>query len=309
MLFGHGLLSSGVGELGLATETTNYMQRLANDQGYVVIATDWTGLSNPDIAMVLSALGDFNRLTQVTERLQQALINAMVLYRTARGSFPADAHFAVAGQPVIDATRSYYMGISLGGIMGTSFMGYDADCDRGVLNVAGGVWSIMFQRNASWPGYQLALASYPAAATRQYLLALAQVLFDTTDPINVAPHLLADLLPGVTPRHFMIQESLGDTSVSNLATEMVARTIGLPVLTDSARMPYGLTVVDGPEVAALTVFDTMPTPLPPESNATPMGNTAHEALRDETSVKEQIRRFLQPGGHVEQTCMGTCDPN
>ncbi len=308
LLFGHGLFGSGAGELGTAMSTTNYMQRFLNDQGFIAVATDWAGLSASDNLTAAMGLSNLNYLPTLTDRLQQSLVNAMVLYRTARAQFAAHTAFAVDGRPALDATRAYYYGISLGGIMGTSFMGYSPDCERGVVNVAGGNWGLLLQRSSNFRAFEFAFGEYDNRIDRQVLLALTQSLFDTTDPINVAPHLLRDRLPGVPEKRVLYQYAVADAQVNNLASESVLRTMAMPLLTPSARTPFGLMGVTGPQDSAVTVWDEHPTPAPPGTNEPAMNNSTHGSIRDIAALKEQIHRFLQPMGRVEATCDGPCDP-
>ncbi len=306
--FGHGLFGSGSGELGAATATGNYMQRFINDQGFVVVATDWSGLSQADNLTAGLGLSNFNYLPTITDRLQQALVNAMVLWRTARGRFATHEAFAVDGRAVLDPTRAYYYGISLGGIMGTSLLGYSPDIARGVVNVAGGNWGLLLQRSSNFRAFEFAFADYDRRDDRQLLLALAQSLFDTSDPINVAPHLLRDRLPNVPEKRVLYQYAVDDAQVNNLASESVLRTMQMPLLGPPARTPFGLTVVTGPQDSAVSVWDEHPMPAPPGTNVPSPSNGTHNSARDITALKEQIRRFLQPAGRVEQTCDGPCDP-
>ena len=44
----------------------------------------------------------------------------------------------------------FYVGGSLGGIMGNTFMAYDPNITRGVLAVPGGVWSLLIERSFAW---------------------------------------------------------------------------------------------------------------------------------------------------------------
>lgn len=308
MLFGHGLFGSGAGELGTAAATDNYMQRFLNDRGFIAVATDWTGLSASDNATAGLAVSDFNYLPTLTDRLQQALVNAMVLFRTARGQFAENMAFAVGGRSVLDAGRAYYYGISLGGIMGTSFLGYSPDCERGVVNVAGGNWGLLLQRSSNFRGFEFAFRDYEGRVDRQVLLVLAQSLFDTTDPINVAPHLLRDRLPGVPEKRVLYQYGVGDAQVNNLASDTVVRSMQLPVLLPSPLTPFGIPTTMGPADSALTIFDERPMPAPPGTNEPAMPNSTHGSIRDLTAAKEQITRFLRPDGRVEHTCDGPCDP-
>jgi len=305
--FGHGLLGSGAGELG-GPMPVSYMQRFLDEQGFIAVATDWTGLSASDNATAGLAVSDFNYLPTLTDRLQQALVNAMVLFRTARAQFATHAAFAVEGRSVLDATRAYYYGISLGGIMGTSFLGYSPDCDRGVVNVAGGNWGMLLQRSSNFRGFEFAFRDYPDRVDRQVLLSLAQTLFDPSDPINVAPHMLRDRLPGTPEKRILYQYAVDDAQVNNLASDTVVRSMQLPVMLPSTRVPFGLPTTMGPADSALTIWDERPMPAPPGTNEPAMPNSTHGSIRDLPALKRQIVRFLQPMGRVEHTCDGPCDP-
>jgi hypothetical protein len=63
------------------------------------------------------------------------------------------------------------------------------------------------------------------------LLALLQPAFDATDPASFAPHLLAQPLPGVVAKQILMQEAVNDAQVSNIATRVLARTIGAVIQT------------------------------------------------------------------------------
>ena len=308
LLFGHGLFGSGAGELGLAADTQNYMQRFLNDQGFIAVATDWAGLSASDNLTAGLGLSDINYFPTIADRLQQALVNAMVLFRTSRAQFASHMAFAVDGRPALDTTRAYYYGISLGGIMGTSFLGYSPDCDRGVVNVAGGNWGMLLQRSSNFRAFEFAFGNYDNRIDRQLVLALAQSLFDTSDPINVAPHLLRDRLPGVPAKHVLYQYAVGDAQVNNLASESVLRSMDMPLLSPASRAAFGLRTVTDTQDSAVSVWDQHPMPLPPGTNSPAMSNSTHGGTRDIPALKEQIRRFLTPTGRVEQTCTGPCDP-
>lgn len=309
LMIGHGLFGGAEHEFGDATSPLEHLQRVANEDGFVIFGTDWTGLTASDLSRVVEALGNFNLMSRTTDHLQQSLVNAMVLFRTARARFPLDPAFSVGGRVVVDPARTYFYGMSLGAIMGTSFMGYDPDCDRAVLNVFGGVWSTLFQRSDGWSALRLALSAYPRSTDQQVLLALAQSLFDPADPINLAPHLLADRLAGVPPRVLLFQQAVGDSAVTNVASEIVARTVGVTLVTPSPRIPYGAPQSMAPLASGWTIVDEMPTPPPPSANLPASNNPTHTHVRTLPVIREQFRRFMRPDGVVEQTCDGACDPN
>lgn len=107
----------------------------------------------------------------------------------------------------IDPTRIYYVGQSLGGIIGTNVLATNPRFSRGVLNVAGGTLVDVFtqgdafqtQVDALFLGLGIdrsQLATNPAMAA-QYLktLNVAKWILDPADPINFAKHLVGAPLP------------------------------------------------------------------------------------------------------------------
>jgi hypothetical protein len=104
------------------------------------------------------------------------------------------------------------------------------DITRGVLGVPGINYSNLLTRSSDFPAYAGFLyPAYPNELTRQLLLSLIQQLWDRTDPNGLARYITNNNLPG-TPQHFvMLHEAFGDHQVSNLATQIEARTIGASV--------------------------------------------------------------------------------
>jgi hypothetical protein len=314
ILYGHGLFGTGENELGDASGS--YVQDFANLEGYVVVATDWIGLSahesplSADTNQAMSlALTDFSHLTWVTDRLQQALVNAMVLARTMTGAIVNDPLMTVTGKaggaPAADATRLTYYGISLGGIMGLSFMGYDPDVTRGVLGCGGGFWATLFERSVNWKEAKVIIpASYPDSLDQELLLALAQMQFDYSDPATIAPHVLAAPLPGVPAKQLVMQMGVNDAQVANVTTEMIARTTGIDMLSPAAVTAWGLTPKSGPLASALTTWDVKSPPAPPDGDKTPdADNQVHEAIRRVPQAEQQIQTFFATG-QVVDTCGG-----
>ncbi len=312
VIYGHGLLGSGEGELGDATGSDP--QSFAQREGYILFATDWTGLSANESPLTpggsgaaADAIRDFNHLPWITDRLQQALVNAIVLVRTMRGMIAADPALAIGGRPAADTSNVYYYGISLGGIMGASFMGYDPDVLQGCVQVGGGNWSLLFQRSTNWRLFKLVIdLAYPDKLDQQLLLALAQMQFDYSDPINVAPHVLAKPLPGTPAKQILRQMAVGDAQVPNLATELIARVEGIPLLAQSDVDVWGLPQTEGPLPSAMSVWDVQPSPLPPDTNATPTSdNPAHDTIRMIPELRDQIDHFFR-NKEVVSTCAGPC---
>jgi hypothetical protein len=313
LLVGHGFLGTGEGVLG--GEEGSAVQDLIEDKGYVAIATDWTGMSKAEgvegsnLAAV-HALQDMNKIPWVTDRLQQSMINALVLTRTAR-AMALDAAFAVdagAGtSPALDPQRTSLYGISLGGILGGTLLAYSTDLTHGALSVPGGQWTLLMQRSTNWELFRVPIAgAYREPLEQQIVIAIAQTQFDFTDPVNLA-HTWAQPLPGTPAKKVLLQMSVGDPSVSNLATAVVARTAGLSVVGPSDVSVYGLPGVQGPAPAGLTIWNTKPEPLPPVTNALPKQNGAHSGIQRLPKLWAQLDHFFT-SGEVIHTCDGACDP-
>ena len=314
VVYGHGIFGSGEGELG--GNGGSYVQDFANQAGIVVIATDWIGLSSRENPLdsgnngaLSDVLTDFSQMPWLTDRLQQAIVNNIVLQRTARSSIAGDPVMTVSGvaggQPVADPSRVYYYGVSLGGIMGMSLMGYDPDIVLGVLGDGGGFWSALFQRSYNWAAANLIIpAAYPDKLDVQVLLELAQMQFDYSDPATVAPYVLHAPLRGTPKKQILEYMGLYDMSVANVTTEMVARTAGLPLLKPGVVVPWGMMPTAGPLPSALTTWNVNAVPRPSDTNLTPSQiNVVHGAIRWIPQVEDQIEQFWATQSVVD-TCSG-----
>ena len=301
MVYGHGLFND-VSELD-----DPYLEELGDTLCMVRIATNWTGLATDDTTLLASWIpGDLNRLTNLTDRLQQAHVNAQVMARLFATRMKDDPAFAVGGHAVTDGKQLYYYGNSDGGIQGATFMALSADVTRGVLGVPGCEWSLMLFRAYAFGGLIPVLNSLlPDTLDQQVLVAVSQSEWDYTDPATFAPHLLAESLAGVPPKRILLEESMGDAQVPNVATRVLARTMGAPGL-DLEAPVFGVAVKTAPLDSAYTQWDVHPTPLPPSGNTPPRAdNSAHEAVRRLPLAQKQLAAFLTPDGEVIHVC-GPC---
>jgi len=304
LVFGHGLFGNAKGTMSNTTLTS-----LANQWCLVLIGTDWIGLSSNDFANLPNALGsDLNNVDIITDRLQQAHVNAQVMTRTFMTTMKNDPVFQVNGHPITDASQLYYFGVSLGGIQGTTFMALQPDILRGTLNVAGSVWSLLIPRSTDFSDFFLLLyAGLPDAVDRQVALAVSQSEWDYSDSATFAPHLLSNPLEGTPAKHILLQESIGDAQVANVATRLLARTMGIPAL--DVEVPVsGLTTGHAPLDSAYTQYDSHPSPTAPLTDtALSQDNGAHDAVWQSTLAQQQIHAFLAPAGQVVSVCDGgTC---
>jgi hypothetical protein len=301
VVFGHGIFGAAQTEL-----ETGYERQVGNFLCMVQIGTDWIGLSQADTPTLAGTVfPDFNQLHIITDRLQQAHVNAQVLTRLVLTRMKDDPALALGGVPVIDGSAAYYFGISNGGIQGGTFMALSEDITRGALNVPGGNWSLLMFRSMDFSELLALLGVIlPDKLDEQILVTLMQPEFDFTDPAGFAPHVLADPLPGSAVKQVLLQEGIGDEQVTNLATRLLARTMGVPGL-DLEQPVYGVTTQAAPMPSAYTQWDSTPSSLPPtgDSPAT-QDNMVHDNTRKLGNVEAQIKAFLAPGGMVTDVCGG-----
>ena len=70
MVFGHGLFGSGEGYLN-----DRFLQQVAQDYCFVVVAGDWIGLTERQIGVAALAANDLNKAGGITEKLAQSVID------------------------------------------------------------------------------------------------------------------------------------------------------------------------------------------------------------------------------------------
>ncbi len=315
MVWGHGLFGNGRGDLTGGT-SVNVLQPLAQEAGIIMIATDWIGLSSGDLNLIIEEiLPDINRGTLITDRLQQSLINNLTLTELAMGDLAQDPQVKIGGNDLIDETKVYYVGGSLGGIQGTSFMALSPRFERGVMAVPGAGWMNMIPRSSNWWPIKLVMdVLYPDPLLQQMGIAIIQTLFDHSDPVNLAHLLFKDPLPDVpTGRTVLLQEAIGDCQVPNMTSELLARTIGINQMTPPIYSIPGLDPVTSPTNESVfeqyyMVEEVLANP-PPEDNTPPLGdNGVHGSVPYLPHDLEQSIHFLL-SGEIVQYCDGLCDPD
>ncbi len=314
VVFGHGLFGTGQGSL--AGGKLGTMAQLCQEGGVVMIATDWIGLSGGDLNLILTeVIPDLNRIALVTDRLQQSIINALTLTELAVGALSSDPLIQVSASPLIDESKIYYVGGSLGGIQGSSFVSMSPRVTRAVLDVPGCGWLNMLTRSTHWNMISPVVNfHYPDPLLKQIGIALLQALFDLSDPVNLTVHLYKSPLddaPG--ERALLLHEAIGDSQVPNLASEMLARAIGAHIMEPSVYHVPGLPAATSPTTAPVLVQvymgDLAEANPPPETNVPPKSdNGTHGTVSFLDHIMGDTFHFLQTG-EATQSCTGACDPD
>lgn len=307
------LLQFGHGFFGSRYEVDDFAIELADERGFVVMATDWWGMSEPDKVPLAGALAkDVARALVFCDRTHQAFANQLMLARAAEAiSLLPDLQRGAT--PSFDPTSVYFYGISMGSILGGTYLALSPSIERGVLSVGGADWSLIMFRARPFLGFlafvQLAL---PDALEQQKFAAFAQSELDRIDPLTYAPLLAGESLANhPKTQSVLMQVGIGDAAVPNLASHLHARAIHAKQLVPAPRAIAGLESVSGPYAgSAIVEFDFGIAPLPSRTAQPSLDDTiAHEGVRRSKAGQEQLDRFLRPNGKIEATCEGPCDPN
>jgi len=312
VMFGHGVF--GTGRDYLTGDIARVIHPLAEQAGAVVVATDWIGLSGGDRDLIIrDVVTNINRINLVTDRLLQSLANNLALEEISVGALSADPRVRFEGSTLIDPTRVYYYGVSLGGIQGSSFVSVSRRVSRAVLAVPGASWSNLLPRSIVYaPIRSFVDRIYPDPLVQAEFISLLQYRFDHADPANVTRLFRAPPDPS-TSRIVMLQEAVGDCLVPNITTDILARAFGIPLITPGAATPFGLRTSTSPSTESAMVQYAITPSLtrytPPLSNTVPvMDNNVHSDLMFLPNAERQVVTFLE-SGRIEQSCTGSCDPD
>ena len=299
VIFGHGLFGSGSDYLD-----DDFLQTVANQYCYIVFGGDFIGLTDRQLTVAALAANDLNKGSWITEKLAQSIIDFISLESIIRGPMRTSPQFKRGSLELIDPARVYYLGGSLGGIMGNVFMAYDPHITRGALGVPGGAWTMLFERLIAWSELRgAATGAYPDPLVYELLVNLLGWKFEPYDPITTSANVIAHPLPNTPAKQILMWEAIGDCLVNNYSTETVARTMGLSLVTPAVKMPWGIPPATGTITSAMTVLDEHPSPLPPSTtNAQPSeDNGTHSGVNKRQAVLDQVRQFILDGT-ITQTC-------
>jgi hypothetical protein len=310
-LYGHGLLGRRA-EVGAGN-----VKAMAAEHNFTFCATEWIGMAQEDIPVVLGALADPNLFPAVPERSEQGMLNALFLARALAhpAGLTTDAAFRDGrGRPLVDLRHGVaYDGNSQGGILGGALVAASPDIRRGVLGVTGMNYGLLLNRSSDFAPFQQVLdRSYPDPLRQQIVLQLFQMVWDRGETNGYANHL--------TDRHQVLMHiAYGDHQVANAAADVEARTLGARLLVPALApgrspdtVPYwGIRTLARSQLphrgSAMTVWDSG-TPTPPLANTPPVGprygRDPHSDPRNSPAARLQKAVFLTTG-RVVDVCGGS----
>lgn len=327
-IYGHGLL-------GTASQVMSGSQKqLGVAHGFVTCATDEIGFANEDIPNIAgNILTNLSNFPQLTDRVQQGLLNEMLLVRlmirptgfATHEAFEVDGALPLGNSPsTIDPSNAYYTGISQGGILGGAFTAVSPDTTRSYLGVNAMNYSVLLPRSIDFDTYELILnPNYPDEMSRPLALDLIQMLWDRSDPNGYAYRMTDNPLPNTPPHEVLSIVAVGDHQVTNWQADVMARTIGASIRTPvvyDGRWPGVDIAWNIPRIqsypfsdSAYVYYDTGPTrnggadgtDVPPIENLpNRSGDDPHGDPRNEASERQMVSDFLRPNAQsaINDSC-------
>jgi hypothetical protein len=300
ILYGHGLLGSAT-ELG-----AGHMRSFINEYKYVLFSVDWVGMADEDALNIAGMLvsGEMHKFQDVTDRLQQGMLNFVLATRMMKTSFANDVMFG----SYIDPSAAYYHGISQGGIFGGTFMAITPDIERGVVDVPGQPYNLLLNRSVDFDMYfSLLQQGFGDSRDLQMILALIQGMWDEAEPTGYSHRIDNDPFPNTPSHQVLITAAIGDHQVTTLGAHIMARAVGAPHLDTGIREVWGLEQVSGTNAGSTYVEYSFGLPEDPLQNLPQEAcGDPHGKLRQLPENREQRHTFFQTGV-VENFCMdGVC---
>lgn len=190
----------------------------------------------------------FHNFVGIRDNFRQTYADLLSLVRLLHGHSIDSA----LGAPLDDA-NVFYMGHSLGGIMGSGFVPIAPDVKAALLNATGGGLTSQLFLNSSIGAGAMALVDGilgldPTNVADQFALQpnLTQAILDPADGLNSAALLLAP--DAGAPRNVVQVEDFGDQVVPNQANEALAVAAGLPIfdpyVQDLHQSPFTLPIAN-----------------------------------------------------------------
>jgi hypothetical protein len=316
MEYGHGLFFSR------SEAADDFLVQMAQDEGYVIMAMDWRGMSVFDLLVVIKTLiSKPSQFQSVRDNLIQGYANKIALQHFARKAMMAMDWFEFADNDAVlrsvpfldDESLSFvFYGISQGGILGAgycSLAGTTALIDRAILGVPGTPFALIMTRSLDFQGYdRLLLMNFMTNRHVRIFLTIIQMGWDATEGAGF----LAPPIREHYPR-MLLQAGLGDVIVPALAAEALARAFNATLLPGNPRDVYGLergqaasSTSLGPNVTFTELLFTNDYSSLPSDNTFAVDNPIHDCVRRDKALITQIREFINTGRIIDPCESDNC---
>ncbi|CAB9513873.1 expressed unknown protein [Seminavis robusta] len=331
MEFGHGLF------FNRQESGESFLIQMAHENGYIITAMDWRGMSQYDYPLVLrTMLAKPSLFESIRDNIIQGYANKFALQHFTRHgmlelpwfqfSHEHDDSEGVAthvipqsfdpledpnlpkGEGTTDGfIPSVFYGISQGGILGAGYLSLSGPTGliaRGALGVPGTPFSLILSRSLQFVGYDLALLlNFYNNRHVRIFLSLAQMCWDSVEASGVLGLPLDEPVPPA-----ILQAGLGDPIVPSLAAERLARAMDAKILPHNPRGPlYGIPQAQaadanqpGPRTALTEMlYQKDYEALPVDDELKSKGGRVHLCVRLEPVLQHQLNVFFQSGRTID----------
>ncbi len=221
--YGHGLLGSQ------SEVYTGWLSETANRYGWVLFASDWTGMKSEDVMIIMDEIGGgMSNFATVPERLHQGVLEFLLSAEVMMGDGADDDLLMQDGTLLYDPTDLYYYGNSQGSILGGAYVPVSTRIERGVFGVGGMPYSLLLTRSYDFELYFMLLrGQYDSDMDISLLIALMQMLWDPGEGSGWAWYMNQRAIDDITPaKQVLIQVGIGDAQVPTLCAHIQTRTWG-----------------------------------------------------------------------------------
>ena len=301
-VWGHGFLGNG---------NTSGLSDWSNENNIAMLGTSFYGWADDDFTSIEYAVLNMHYFQHQAERLEQAMINQVVMIKTFMGiCSDLSEYYTDDGFKLIDTTSPTYTGYSNGALRGPSIIGLSPDLDRGVLWAGGSSFSHIIERCTQYDRFHFIFASeygYENQLDRAVAMSIMQSLWDSTETDTFLSLRQEGYLDQIEPFELMTLFSITDLQISNISSSRMMMTGGIPLLNSSTITPYGLNLVHDGHVGSVGVFFDGGYQHAPEGNEYGQEpHPAHNAIGALPIAREMAFHYLSTGIVVD-TCEGNCE--
>mmetsp|Transcript_14345 Transcript_14345/g.26920 ORF Transcript_14345/g.26920 Transcript_14345/m.26920 type:complete len:685 (+) Transcript_14345:877-2931(+) len=285
-----------------------FIHRFAHEDGYIVFASNWRGMSFLDLAVIQKAfISNPNHLDSVIANIIQGFADKAVVQHFVSTALLSMNFVQFGSQSFVkeEPVRRIFYGISQGGILGSAYSTLLSNLspellDAAIITSAGSPFSLLMSRSLVFPAYKvLLLTSLHNNRCVRIFISLIQMYFDKISGPLVG-------LSGFSEHkefRTLIQAGIGDPIVTTIGTEIMARDYKASMFRSNPKLIYGIQAEDSnssnsciTELFYNREFNELPT-----KNIVPQvrGNIVHDIARQDEALLSQIRAFINKGEFMD----------
>ena len=286
---------------------------MSHDHRYVMISSNWRGMSIFDIPFAVKLLvGDPKVLVSVQHNIMQGFaFKAGITHFCRNGLLNMDFmkfDEIPIKQSKENPPRMIFYGISQGGILGSGYstlLGPTKLLDGAALVSAGTPFSTIMSRSIIFPKYhKLMLLNLVQNRHARIFMSMMQMYYDSIE----AGGILSSTKPEERVKTLM-QSGLGDSIVTTISTTILARSYDASIFPSNPKAVFGLPTLSPDEnTNSQCVFTeilyeeelkTLPT-----TNVCGSFNPVHMCVHSDPYAIGQLTQFINTGNFVD-----VCPPN